>query len=84
MEMMCRWQDRQQRERERERERERGLIDGMDTNPAVSQSWSRTVLSSRYMVLLKKSIPMVAWYVLSNVSYMKRVMMLVLPTAFWW
>lgn len=39
------------------------------TCPAVSQSCSRTVRSSRYIVLLKKSIPIVAWYVLSNVSY---------------
>lgn len=29
--------------------------------PAVSQSWSRIVRSSRYIVLLKKSIPMVAY-----------------------
>ena len=48
--------------------------------PAVSQSWSRTVLSSRYMVLERKSIPMVAWYVLSKESYMKRVMSDVFPT----
>lgn len=46
----------------------------------MSQSWRRTVRSSRYMVLERKSMPMVAWYVVSNVSYMKRVMMLVLPT----
>ncbi len=72
------------------------------------QSCSRTVLSSKYMVLERKSMPMVAcicnclhqmrawsrlqrllhhcksccptWYVLSNLSYMNRVMMLVLPT----
>ena len=31
--------------------------------------------------MLTKSMPMVTLYVLSNVSYMKRVMMLVLPTA---
>lgn len=42
---------------------------GPRTWPAVSQSCNRTVRSSRYMVLLRKSIPMVAWYVLSNVSY---------------
>jgi hypothetical protein len=33
------------------------------------------------MVLLTKSMPMVTLYVVSKVSYMKRVMMLVLPTA---
>ena len=38
--------------------------------PAVSQSWSLTVLSSKYIVLERKSIPIVAWYVLSNESYM--------------
>ncbi len=41
------------------------------TCPAVSQSCNLTVRSSRYIVLLRKSIPMVAWYVLSKVSYMK-------------
>ena len=40
------------------------------TWPAVSHSCSRTVRSSRYMALLRKSIPIVAWYVLSKVSYM--------------
>ena len=33
------------------------------------------------MVLLTKSMPIVTLYVVSNVSYMKRVMILVLPTA---
>ena len=33
------------------------------------------------MVLLTKSMPMVTLYVVSKVSYMKRVMMEVLPTA---
>lgn len=50
------------------------------TCPAVSQSCSLTVLSSRYMVLERKSIPMVAWYVLSNVSYINRVINDVFPT----
>lgn len=68
--------------------------------PAVSQSCSRTVLSSRYIVyarhirtlrgdsevsgqpaLERKSMPMVAWYMLSKESYMKRVMSDVFPTA---
>ena len=65
--------------------------------PAVSQSCNRTVLSSKYMVwpcqrvwyvgvghllaLERKSMPMVAWYMLSNESYMKRVMSDVLPTG---
>ena len=48
--------------------------------PAVSQSWRRTVRSSRYMVLERKSMPMVAWYMLSKESYMKRVIREVLPT----
>ena len=88
--------------------------------PAAHHSCSRTVRSSKYMVLDRKSMPMVAcappqasvtrrsahcderlrlarppaplpggarlaalrraWYVLSNLSYMKRVMMDVLPT----
>jgi len=39
------------------------------TCPAVSHNCSLTVRSSKYMVLLRKSIPIVAWYVLSNVSY---------------
>ena len=42
---------------------------------------SLTILSSRYMVLLTKSMPMVTLYVVSNVSYMNRVIILVLPTA---
>ena len=53
---------------------------GTQSAPAVSHSCSRTVRSSRYIVLEMKSMPMVAWYVVSNLSYMKRVMMLVLPT----
>lgn len=48
--------------------------------PAVSHSCSRTVRSSRYMVFDKKSIPIVAWYVLSKVSYINRVIKLVFPT----
>ena len=36
--------------------------------------------SSRYIVLERKSIPMVAWYMLSKESYMKRVIREVLPT----
>ena len=48
--------------------------------PAVSQSCRRTVRSSKYIVLLRKSIPMVAWYDVSNLSYMNREMTLVLPT----
>lgn len=39
------------------------------TWPAVSHSCSLTVRSSKYIVLLRKSMPIVAWYVLSNVSY---------------
>ena len=39
-----------------------------------------TVLSSKYIVLLRKSMPIVAWYVLSNESYMKRVIKDVFPT----
>ena len=41
------------------------MYDGMSERkrswPAVSHSCKRTVRSSRYMVLLKKSIPIVAW-----------------------
>ena len=48
----------------------RGLMDVNLPWPAVSQSWSLTVLSSKYIVLERKSIPIVAWYVLSNESYM--------------
>ena len=33
------------------------------------------------MVFERKSMPMVAWYALSKVSYMKRVISDVLPTA---
>ena len=36
--------------------------------------------SSRYMVFERKSMPMVAWYMLSKESYMKRVIREVLPT----
>ena len=43
--------------------------------------WQLTVRSSRYMVFERKSMPMVAWYVLSKLSYMKRVMSEVLPTT---
>ena len=49
--------------------------------PAVSQSCRRTVRSSRYMVLERKSMPIVAWYMLSNESYINRVIREVLPTA---
>ena len=58
-----------------------GISERKRSCPAVSHSCSRTVRSSRYMVLLRKSIPMVAWYVLSKESYMKRVISEVLPTA---
>jgi hypothetical protein len=37
---------------------------------------------SRFVTLDKKSMPIVAWYVLSNESYMKRVIKEVLPTVF--
>ena len=37
--------------------------------------------SSRYMVFERKSMPMVAWYMLSKESYMKRVIREVLPTS---
>ena len=36
--------------------------------------------SSRYIVLERKSMPIVAWYVLSKESYMKRVIRDVFPT----
>ena len=39
------------------------------TCPAVSHNCNLTVRSSKYMALLRKSIPIVAWYVLSKVSY---------------
>jgi hypothetical protein len=45
------------------------VISRAPTCPAVSHNCSLTVRSSKYMVLLRKSIPIVAWYVLSNVSY---------------
>lgn len=49
--------------------------------PKLYQIWGQhTVLSSRYIVLDRKSIPMVAWYVLSKLSYMNRVISEVLPT----
>ena len=48
--------------------------------PAVSQSCNRTVRSSRYIVFDKKSIPIVAWYELSNLSYMNLEMIDVFPT----
>ena len=59
--------------------------------PAVSHSWRRTVRSSKYIVLDKKSIPIVAytlkrvgslhtWYDESKVSYIKRVIIEVFPT----
>lgn len=37
--------------------------------------------SSRYIVLERKSMPIVAWYVVSNESYMNRVIRDVLPTV---
>lgn len=40
----------------------------------------RTVRSSKYMVFDRKSIPIVAWYVLSKLSYIKRVIRDVFPT----
>lgn len=48
--------------------------------PAVSHNCNLTVLSSKYMVFERKSIPIVAWYVLSKLSYMNLVMSEVLPT----
>ena len=49
--------------------------------PAVSHNCRRTVRSSRYIVLERKSMPMVAWYMLSKESYIKRVIKDVLPTG---
>jgi len=57
-----------------------GIRDRKRSCPAVSHSCSRTVRSSKYKVLLKKSIPIVAWYVLSKVSYINRVINEVFPT----
>lgn len=41
------------------------MYDGMSERkrscPAVSHSWRRTVRSSRYIVLDRKSMPIVAW-----------------------
>ena len=48
--------------------------------PAVSHNCKRTVRSSRYIVLERKSMPIVAWYMLSKESYIKRVIKDVLPT----
>lgn len=48
--------------------------------PAVSHNCSLTVLPSRHIVLERKSIPMVAWYVLSKLSYLNPVINDVLPT----
>ena len=57
-----------------------GINDRNRSCPAVSHNCRRTVRSSRYIVFDKKSIPIVAWYELSNLSYMKREMMEVFPT----
>jgi hypothetical protein len=46
----------------------------------MSESWDR-VWGIAGCTLDRKSMPMVAWYVLSNESYMKRVMRDVLPTV---
>lgn len=48
--------------------------------PAVSQSCSLTVRSSKYIVFDRKSIPIVAWYVLSKLSYINLVIRDVFPT----
>lgn len=46
----------------------------------MEQCENITVLSSKYIVLARKSIPIVAWYLVSKLSYMNLVMIDVLPT----
>lgn len=58
-----------------------GISDLKRSCPAVSHNCSLTVLSSKYMVFDKKSIPIVAWYVLSKLSYMNLVISDVFPTV---
>jgi hypothetical protein len=48
--------------------------------PPMSALYILHVVERRERTFDKKSIPMVAWYVLSKVSYMKRVIRDVLPT----
>ena len=58
-----------------------GINDRNLSCPAVSQSCNRTPFeSSKCTVFDKKSMPIVAWYVASNLSYMKREMTDVFPT----
>ena len=58
-----------------------GINDRNLSCPAVSQSCNRMPFeSSKCTVFDKKSMPIVAWYVASNLSYMKREMTDVFPT----